>query len=415
MQAELSIVAAFLCYGVWDKFHSDVSTQDMPEDLQPIYRTLDSWHKTQNEEQADLHVQDLAALFFAQNKTNKEFYGKVFDTLGSYTPNVSVVKELIQSVRRAKLLRELSLASYDVAEGKKSYEEVARINTQLAQLDEQHEPTQEASEFVTNDLDELLDHTYQTPGLRWRLNSLNRALGSLRKGTLGVVQARPESGKTTWCADQFSYMAECLDENQGPVLWFNNEQEGEAVMLYVYRAAFGISLEELLSNKAHWKKEYAKRIGNKLLVYDNAKIDKNTIEKLCKKYKPSLIVVDQLDKLKGFKADREDLMLGEVYQWAREMAKQWAPFIGVCQAGASGHNKKWLDMGDMNNSKTAKAAECDFILGIGKIADPGWEDFRFFHLSKNKCLGDPDTDPVMRHGRWETKIDVLRARYGDIK
>jgi hypothetical protein len=414
VEAELSIVRAFLNYETWEKHHADIGVGDMPDDLQPMYRCLDVWHKTQNEDGSSLHVLDFASLFFAQNKTNKEFFSKVFDTLESYEPNPATLNALLVSVKRNRILEKLSLTAYDVTQGKKPYEEVERLHQKLAALSESDAVQTTVDEFVTNDLDELLHHTYQTPGLRWRLPSLNRSLGSLRKGTLGVIQARVETGKTTFCASEFSYMAENLAPGQGPVLWFNNEQEGEAVMLYVYRAALGITLPELLSNKQRWKQEYMKKVGDRLRVYDNAKIDKATIEKLCQKYKPSLIVVDQLDKIKGFKADREDLMLGEVYQWAREMAKQWAPFVGVCQAGATGHNKKWLDMNDMNNSKTAKAAECDFILGIGKSLDTGWEEFRFFHLSKNKCLGDSDTDPALRHAKWETKIDVQTARYKDI-
>jgi hypothetical protein len=414
VEAELSIVRAFLNYETWEKHHADIGVADMPDDLQPMYRCLDVWHKTQNEDGSSLHVLDFASLFFAQNKTNKEFFSKVFDTLESYEPNPATLNALLVSVKRNKVLRQLSLAAYDVAEGKKSYEEVELLRQKLDALSETDAVQTAVDEFVTNDLDELLEHTYQTPGMRWRLPSLNRALGSLRKGTLGVIQARPESGKTTFCASEFSYMAENLAADKGPVLWFNNEQEGEAVMLYVYRAALGITLEELLSNKAKWKAEYMRRLGDKLRVYDSAAISRDNIEKLCHRYKPSLIVVDQLDKLKGFKADREDLMLGEVYQWSREMAKEWAPVVGVCQAGATAHNKKWLDMNDMNNSKTAKAAECDFILGIGKSIDTGWEDFRFLHLSKNKCLGDSDTNPELRHGRWEVKIDVRTARYKDI-
>jgi hypothetical protein len=410
VQAELSIVAAFLCYGVWDKFHSDVSTQDMPEDLQPIYRTLDSWHKTQNEEQADLHVQDLAALFFAQNKTNKEFYGKVFDTLGSYTPNVSVVKELIQSVRRATLLRELSLASYDVAEGKKSYEDVQKLMEALDAADE--EPEDDSDAFVTDDLNSLLDTTYKTPGLRWRLNVLNKSLGSLRKGDFGFIFARPETGKTTFLASEVTHMAE---QATGPVLWINNEEQNPKVKSRVYQAALGVTLAEMLSNTEYWDKEYKKKLGGKILIPNQSVYTRWDVEKLCKRYKPSLVVVDQLPKIKGFKAERDDLMLGAIFEWARDLAKQWCPVIGVSQAGATAEGKKYLTMDDVAKVKTEAQAEADFMLGIGKTHDTGWEEFRFLNISKNKLSGDVDSDPNLRHAKMEVKIDALRARYKDIK
>ena len=71
-------------------------------------------------------------------------------------------------------------------------------------------------------------------------------------------------------------------------------------------------------------------------------------------------------------------------------------------------------MNDVNNSKTGKQGEADFILGIGKVPDEGLETYRYFHLSKNKLQGDPDTEPAMRHGKFEVRIQPDIARYYDI-
>ena len=97
------------------------------------------------------------------------------------------------------------------------------------------------------------------------------------------------------------------------------------------------------------------------------------------------------------------------------MAKRYCPVIGVSQADGSGENQRWLTMGNVANAKTSVQAEADWILGVGKIHDTGWEKIRFLHLSKNKLAGDPDTDPALRHGRMEVLIDAERARYVDIK
>jgi hypothetical protein len=66
------------------------------------------------------------------------------------------------------------------------------------------------------------------------------------------------------------------------------------------------------------------------------------------------------------------------------------------------------------NAKTAKQAEADWILGIGKSHDVGWETIRFLHLSKNKLMGDKDTDPTMRHGKVEVVIKPEIGRYVDL-
>ena len=72
-------------------------------------------------------------------------------------------------------------------------------------------------------------------------------------------------------------------------------------------------------------------------------------------------------------------------------------------------------MANVANAKTAKQAEADWILGIGKTNDPGYEFVRFLHLSKNKLAGDEDSDPTLRHGKREVIIDPNVARYKDIQ
>jgi hypothetical protein len=71
-------------------------------------------------------------------------------------------------------------------------------------------------------------------------------------------------------------------------------------------------------------------------------------------------------------------------------------------------------MSHVANAKTSKQAEADWILGIGKVNDPGYDAIRYLHLSKNKLLGDEDTKPDQRHGRREVLIEAQTARYKDI-
>ena len=71
-------------------------------------------------------------------------------------------------------------------------------------------------------------------------------------------------------------------------------------------------------------------------------------------------------------------------------------------------------MGHVANAKTAKQAEADWILGIGKQNTDGYENIRYLHLSKNKLLGDEDTDPNLRHGKCEVLLNASIARYGDL-
>jgi hypothetical protein len=140
---------------------------------------------------------------------------------------------------------------------------------------------------------------------------------------------------------------------------------------------------------------------------------KRDVEDLCRSIEPKLIIIDQLDKIKGFDGDRYDLELKKAYAWARELSAKYGPVIGVCQASASADNKKWVGMNDVDSSKTGKQGEADWILGIGKTDNEESEFVRYFYLSKNKLLGDEDTDPARRHDRWTVKILPEKAIYED--
>ena len=202
-----------------------------------------------------------------------------------------------------------------------------------------------------------------------------------------------------------------------PILWFNNEEQHGKVKVRCYQATLGASLAQINANTQAAQNSFlAATKGKHQIVQTSGPITKSFVEKVIQKYKPSLVIYDQIDKIQGFKADRDDLIMGAIYLWARELAKVYQhAAIGVCQADGSGEGQKWLTMANVANAKTAKQAEADWILGIGKTNDIGFESVRFLHLSKNKLAGDADTDPEMRHGRREVLINQSIARYEDLQ
>ena len=301
---------------------------------------------------------------------------------------------------------QLALTAIDVSEGRK---DKSVLLDQFGNF-EYREKIQDV-DFVTDDLEVLYNETVLQSGLRWRLNTLNRMLGSLRKGDFGFLFARPETGKTTFLASEVTHMA---SQTERPILWFNNEEQGNKVKLRCYQAALGVDLVTLYSNRGDHSDEYHRLTGGRIKIVDRGDLHKRFIENLCKQLEPSLIIFDQIDKIKGFDSDREDLRLGSIYIWARELAKKYAPVIGVCQADVTGEGKKYLDMGNVANAKTSKQAEADWILGIGAIHDIGYEHIRYLHLSKNKLFGDADTDSNLRHGKTEVSIKPQIARYSEL-
>lgn len=336
-----------------------------------------------------------------------ELYTSLLEEMESTDTSTSVLEDILQEAQQKQHAYELALLALEVSEGRKDYSELQVLTDKLNST----ESVVDASmSFVTNDLHELHQTTVAKPGLRWRLDTLNRMLGSLRPGDFGFIFARPETGKTTFLASEVTNFAQ---QACGPILWLNNEEQGSKVQLRCYQAMLGIDLVTLFSDLDGNKQKFMEHGGDKIKIFDSAAIHRTQVERLCKAIQPSLIIIDQIDKIKGFQDDREDLRLGAIYIWARELAKTYCPVIGVSQADASGEGKKWLTMENVANAKTAKQAEADWILGIGKVHNDADQFRRFLHLSKNKLAGDPDTDPDLRHGKQAVQIIPSIARYKD--
>lgn len=411
MNYELSIIKHFFKHENWLKAKDKVEVKDLPRELVPLFNILNEFHSSNA---LDLTVADFANLVLAHQQKDPEYYQNVLQTLEKLEVSEVTTETLIESYRRNRLLKELSLAAYDLTEGKGNKEEFDALLKALDQPVMEEEASED--DFVTDDIEALLNTTFRKPGLRWRLNALNRMFGSLRPGDFGFIFARPETGKTTFLSSETTFMAGQIPDEAGPVIWFNNEEQNEKVKIRCYQAALGATLAQINSNPAAARNAYLQATKGKHLLFNSkGAITRELIEKIVQKYKPSLVVYDQIDKIQGFKADREDLLMGAIYQWARNLAKEHGhAAIAVCQADGTGEGQKWLTMANVANAKTAKQAEADWILGIGKVADNGYERVRYLHASKNKLAGDEDTDPNLRHGKLEVLIDASIARYKDL-
>jgi replicative DNA helicase len=265
--------------------------------------------------------------------------------------------------------------------------------------------------FVSPSLD-YLSGVVASGGLNWRLKELNVALGPLRKGDFVIIAARPETGKTTFVASEASYMMTQLQPDEH-VIWINNEEASNKVMMRVIQAFHQVTSSELLSKPDEYADKFIASNGDRFLVLDDDSgiRSANKIATLFKEFKPGLIIFDQLDKVHGFANDREDLRIGKLYEWARDIAKEYCPVIAVSQVDGTGEGEKWIQMNQLRGSKTDKVGEADAIITIGKSNEPGMDLQRYIHVPKNKLFGGSETLEAHRHGCFEVDIEPARARY----
>ena len=412
---ELYLLKSLFDYSFHQKYRDSLDVPFLKANHPELYRlyvTIGLFHE-KFPEKSITSVEELEVFYQSQfpatSQRGRDELHILFERLARLTTNESVAVEYFAEGRRRNNASRIAFLGLEVAEGKKTYDELITASEGLSEGVMEGDYT----EFVSDDAEAILEKI-KAPGLRWRLDSLNEMLGPLRKGDFGFIFARPETGKTTFLADQITAMAA---QASGPILWFNNEQAGEVVLARCQQACFGITSQELFSNYPLWRERFREETGGKIYIYDSANINFRDVDRICRKYSPALIIFDQIDKIKGLhneRQDRHDLELKALYQWARELAKEYGPVIGVCQAGATGEGKKYLTMDDVDSSKTAKQGEADWILGIGKSNAEGMDSLRHFHLCKNKLFGDASTNPTLRHGKRDVLLFPQIARYKDV-
>lgn len=372
------IIKALLDKGNYNKFRPSLV---ILEEQLPVVNLLDQCHSLT---ESNVTISEMKAL-------GGEALYPVVEAINKIDISDNILSEVVKTHLEKVWAYRQAMDLIDVYEGRKSLIESIHTPIDYTTAMAEHEKF-----IVTEDLERLLQETDRVGGLQWRLTSLNTHIGGLLKGDFGIIFARVNTGKTAFVLSECGHMAA-----QGKVLHFNNEESGPRVMLKYYQSIHGATQNEI--RKEPGKYRLPKEI--RLTLYDKAKITRWDAERLIKEVQPSLIVFDQIDKIVGFNAERPDLVLGKIYQWGRELAKEFCPVIGVCQANAEAENKKWLDMTMMDGSRTSKAAEADFIIGIGK-SEEGYENTRFINIVKNKLTGS--------HAKITCIIEPQIMRYRDV-
>jgi len=401
---------------IYNQYYKYLNTDYYKNSYNELYKILLVIQYIHNTSITITSINEFKAYFFNQypslKKAEKDVYESIFLKLDTIDLSQETIHAVLEGHRSRCIASKVAQTAWDASNGQKSILDLsAALQTALTELGEtiiQEEPP----EFVTDDIDSLLDKTYSAAGLVWRLKTLQKMMGSLRHGTFGFVTARPEVGKTTFLADMGSFFASQLDK---PYIHFNNEELGDSVKLRYIQATLGQTIAEINQNRANSIQEFLRITKGNIKIRDSASISKIEVEKICAQMNPGMIVFDSIDKIKGFEGDRDDLVYKQIYAWARELSKVYGPVIGACHASAGAEGKEWLEMDDVAYAKTAKQGEADWILGIGRSFDTGKEYVRSFHLSKNKLMGDVGSIEEYRHGKVRVLIHPEIAQYDDIQ
>ena len=256
--------------------------------------------------------------------------------------------------------------------------------------------------IVDTDFDTLLEDNTGEPDFPFEFDLIREHVPGLDRGNLGILFARPEVGKTTFC----SFLAASYIRQEFKVVYWANEEPAEKIMLRIIQSFFGKSKDEMVSDKPHLMLRYVSEIKPYLTIIDAIGTSVEEANDYAKLNNPDVMFMDQLDKFRiGGEYNRGDERLKETYGLAREIAKRnrclvWA----VSQASYEAHDRQFIDYSMLDNSRTGKAGEADIIIGIGKTgASDVTNTVRHICISKNKING--------YHDMIHANIDVHRGVY----
>ena len=256
--------------------------------------------------------------------------------------------------------------------------------------------------IVDKDLSQLLEEEAGVSDFPFHFHLIHENLKGMDRGNLGIIFARPEVGKTTFCC----FLASSYIKQKFKVTYWANEEPAGKIKLRIIQSYFELTREEMVLQKVDLLERYRVEIEPYLTIMDSVGTSIEEVDEYAKLNKPDIMFCDQLDKFRiSGQYNRGDERLKETYVTAREIAKRnqllmWA----VSQASYDAHDRQFIDYSMLDNSRTGKAGEADVIIGIGKTGSSEVENtMRHICISKNKNNG--------WHGMINAQIDVHRGVY----
>ena len=234
----------------------------------------------------------------------------------------------------------------------------------------------------------------------WQL--LGEHLSGMDRGNLGILFARPEVGKTTFCA----FLAAGYIKLKQRVVYWANEEPAEKIKIRIIQSYFAATRFEMRTDEENLARRYEEEIEPYLIVMDSVGTSMDELNEYAQLNEPDVMFCDQLDKFRiGGEFNRGDEKLKEIYVTAREIAKRNKLLLwSVSQASFEAHDRQFIDYAMLDGSRTGKAGEADVIIGIGKTGTSEEENtVRHICISKNKLNG--------WHGMFTSHIDVQRGVY----
>lgn len=371
-------------------------------EMRDIFDTLLYHHTTYN---TNITQGELAVLFNdrhpAMPDSTRNSVQEVIAQLDEGTPeNIDLHMELVNNFWLRDRARIIGEKAIEIFTGES--EDFGELRSLIEVVEDGRIGDKTTYELEDSTLDELLDDLTGEPDFPFEFNLIREEVKGLDRGNLGIIFARPEVGKSTFCC----FLAASYIRAKHKVVYWANEEPAKRIKLRLIQSFFEVTADELNQNREKYVPLWQEHIAPYCKIYSAVGTSVEEVNEYAKLNKPDIIFCDQLDKFRiAGEYNRGDERLKEIYVNAREIAKRNNLLLwSVSQASNDAHDRQFIDYSMMDNSKTGKAGEADIIIGIGKTGSSEIENtVRHICISKNKING--------WHGMINAQIDIQKGVY----
>lgn len=414
---DIVLIKLFLNRDVYEKYSDYVNREILEHETQQIFKAIEVYF-SENKEINNIELNDFSSWFSHiivpdAPQAKQKIYKNIFTAVQNTNP-ISAEKIIL---------------SYEIQKTRKEIEDLFSNGFEIESCKEILDNYEKAAKTVEKDDEAVISLDLATiaanidrsKGLKWRLKCLNNAVGPLVTGDFGIIAAPVDCGKTTFGVSEATFMASQLIDKK--ILWMNNEEYDYKVARRIWQAALGQpwKIIEKYKDKAEQKlTKYFNGDKDRIIFLDIRNKSISDIKRYFKKYKPGLVIIDQIDHIScpKYKAWADYDRLKYLYSSIRILANEYCPVLAITQADAT---VSWLDratqemvyqkyitMKQLDGSKIGKAAAADLVITLSN--NPQWPQIRYLHVAKNKLEG---ADPNARGIQTEINFRGEVSRYED--
>jgi archaellum biogenesis ATPase FlaH len=353
----------------------------------------------------NMHPRQISAVVYDRNPAMpSSAIQEIYDTIDSIptemSPNMELEMDVVRNFWVRDKARQIGEKAIAIFTGES--EHFGELKTLIDMVEDGRMSDKTTYSEVVTDFSDLVKEAVSDPDFPFDWELMSQNLGGMDRGNLGIIFARPEVGKTTFC----SFLASSYIKQGKRVVYWANEEPAPKIKLRIIQSYFGLTRHAMEEEMHMLHSIYVDRIEPYLTVMDSVGTSMAELNDYAQLNEPDVMFCDQLDKFRiDGEFNRGDERLKETYVMAREIAKRNKLLLwSVSQASYDAHDRQFVDYAMLDGSRTGKAGEADVIIGIGKTGGSDEENTaRHICISKNKLNG--------WHGMFTSHIDINTGVY----